>query len=180
MKAELKAKFLQYLNQKKQEEGFTFIELLIVIILMGIMVAIALPTFLNQANKGKQVEAKTYIATINKAQQAYYTEYTTFTTNLVNLGVGISTQTVNYKYAITVNYPDTTSAVAVGYTSTTGAGAAIKNYAGYVSLIPAGGASGDYTGVAILCEQNTGGAVAQTDGSGTACGTNQIQVGSTQ
>ncbi|HBB34438.1 MAG TPA: hypothetical protein DC064_22270, partial [Cyanobacteria bacterium UBA9273] len=70
MKIELKAKYLQYLNQKKQDEGFTLIELLVVIIIIGILSAIALPSFLNQANKAKESEAKQYTGSMNRAQQA--------------------------------------------------------------------------------------------------------------
>ncbi len=74
MKTEFKAKFLQHVAKKRKEEGFTLIELLVVIIIIGILSAIALPSFLNQANKAKQSEAKQYIASINKGQQAYYAE----------------------------------------------------------------------------------------------------------
>ena len=74
MKTEFKAKFLQHLNQRRQDKGFRLIELLVVIIIIGILSAIALPAFLNQANKAKQSEAKQYIASINKGQQAYYAE----------------------------------------------------------------------------------------------------------
>ena len=37
MKTELKAKFLQHLNQRRQDKGFTLIELLVVIIIIGIL-----------------------------------------------------------------------------------------------------------------------------------------------
>lgn len=176
MKTELKAKFLQHLIQKKKDEGFTLIELLVVIIIIGILSAIALPSFLNQANKGKQTEAKTYVGSINKAQQANYTEFSQFASNVVDLGVGIQTQTVNYIYDTDVDKTGT-DAIAISYTSTTAAGAALKNYAGFVSLIPTGGAGGDLTSVAILCEQKVAAAAAEKTGNGTACAAAQIQVG---
>jgi len=74
MKTELKAKFLQHFNQRTQDKGFTLIELLVFIIISGILSAIALPAFLNQANKAKQSEAKQYIASLDKGQPAYYAE----------------------------------------------------------------------------------------------------------
>jgi prepilin-type N-terminal cleavage/methylation domain-containing protein len=101
MKSEFKAKFIQHLLEKKKEdEGFTLIELLVVIIIIGILAAIALPSFLNQANKAKESESKQYVGSMNRTQQAYYLEKDIFASDVSLLGLGIKTESTNYQYKI--------------------------------------------------------------------------------
>ncbi len=63
---------------------------------------ISLLSIFNQSNKvcGCGSEAKQYIKSINKGQQAYYVEYGKFYQEISNLGVGINTETNKYKYQI--------------------------------------------------------------------------------
>jgi type IV pilus assembly protein PilA len=105
MRPELKSKFIQHLNNKKNQEGFTLIELLVVIIIIGILGAIALPNFLNQDVKAKQIEAKQNVALINKTQNYYRTENSAFATSFDALAIGsvsggTTGSTSNYSYTI--------------------------------------------------------------------------------
>lgn len=149
MKTELKAKFLQHiLDKKKGDEGFTLIELLVVIIIIGILSAIALPSFLNQANKAKQSEAKTYVGSMNRAQQAFYLEQNTFALagQIGSLGLGIATTTSNYTYTIAGSASQVTNQA-----ETVLPAAPLKNYIGGVGVATQA-ATSEATTIAIVCE----------------------------
>ncbi len=162
MKSEFKTKLIQHmLNKKNGEKGFTLIELLVVIIIIGILAAIALPSFLNQASKARQSEAKTYTGSLNRGQQSYYLEKQQFADNLATLAVGISQTTANYTYAtggagaaLVVKGGLSVNSQAIpsvnGATSST---AAVKGYIGGVSVSTPTG-SNEATTLAKLCEQN--------------------------
>lgn len=176
MKSELKAKLLQHFaGKKKANGGFTLIELLVVIIIIGILSAIALPSFLNQANKAKQSEAKTYVGSMNRAQQAYYLEKGAFTASTNELGLGIATSTANYTYSIAQSANTTPSNGSVATNKATSRQVALKGYAGGVSLANVTGTT-DKTTIAVLCEANASGIAAPDNATGSStaigCGAN--------
>ena len=60
---------LTLLTQKKKnllQQGFTLIELMIVVVILGILTSVALPSFLNQSTKAKGTEGKSDISSIIK------------------------------------------------------------------------------------------------------------------
>jgi prepilin-type N-terminal cleavage/methylation domain-containing protein len=55
-------------------KGFTLLEILFVMIIMGILTAIALPNFIGQVGKAREAEVKLMMGTIGRAQQAFHYE----------------------------------------------------------------------------------------------------------
>ncbi len=144
MNSSLKAKLLQHFAGKSNK-GFTLIELLVVIIIIGILAAIALPSFLNQANKARQSEAQTYVGSMNRAQQAFYLEKREFAGDLAGLELGLS-DTENYAYTIDGGGADSIEVYNVADPD----GPDLKGYRGAVWLGDAD--DGNATTFARLCE----------------------------
>jgi type IV pilus assembly protein PilA len=61
----------------RSEEGFTLIELLVVILIIGILAAIAIPSFLSQKNKATDANAKEAARTAQLAAETYAIDHST-------------------------------------------------------------------------------------------------------
>ncbi|CAN1211497.1 hypothetical protein TUMEXPCC7403_14940 [Tumidithrix helvetica PCC 7403] len=115
--------------------------------------------FVNQTNKIRRVGARAYTIALNRAQQAYFTEFSRFGSNIDVLGVGIQDST-HYSYRTYVDssrktlanldYPQI--AIQIGQSKSP----ELKSYVGAVWLSQVA-ASDDITALAILCETNVPG-----------------------
>ena len=70
-----KIKTISSLRQLKNAEGFTLVELIVVVMMIGILSSIAIPQFMTAADKAKQKEATGIVSALIKAATAYQTEY---------------------------------------------------------------------------------------------------------
>jgi type IV pilus assembly protein PilA len=109
------------------QKGFTLVELMIVIVIVGILSAVALPNFLNQTNKAKGTEAKTKLTALLKETHAEY--QVTGNVNATQTAIANSVTTANsagkFDYAVTVADPVVTG-------TATGDGTADANLTGVV------------------------------------------------
>lgn len=66
---------LEKLRQRSaNEEGFTLVELLVVMLILGILAAIAIPAFFSQRDKGNDTDAKANARTVQTALESYATD----------------------------------------------------------------------------------------------------------
>lgn len=70
--------FTKIRNRVEDDQGFTLIELLVVILIIGILAAIAIPSFLNQRTKGQDACAKSMLRTMQTAMETHYTDQNTY------------------------------------------------------------------------------------------------------
>lgn len=69
-----------------REKGFTLVELLVVIIIIGILASLAIPRFGKTADRAMETEAKLMLSQIQKLESVYYLEHKTYTKSLEKIG----------------------------------------------------------------------------------------------
>jgi len=69
--------------------GFTLTELLTVVAILGILSAIAYPSYTQYVLRGKRAEAKTRLLQVAQLQERYFSENNSYTTNIAAL-LGVS------------------------------------------------------------------------------------------
>jgi len=87
----------------RKNEGFTLIELMIVVAIIAILAAIAIPNFLSFVSKTRRSEVKANLEGIYKAEISYFGENNTFSNSFVEIRwipVGVA----NYTYSVGMEY----------------------------------------------------------------------------
>ncbi len=156
--------------------GFRYLVLLMVI---GVFLSIAGPSFMAVASNSRQLPAKEYVKSINKSQQAYFAEKKVFSTSVKALGIRpIKTERKNYKYSLF-----TTKKATFNY----GVSKQIylKSFVGGVFVIPAtkvdsNASQNKITTTSILCRADSAGTIKPPEPTNQndkiACATGTIEV----
>ena len=84
-------------QMKKRHSGFTLIELLIVVVIIGILAAIAIPKFQNTKGKANAAALRSDLRNLATAEEGYYYDNGTYTSN-------ISAMNVNLTNGVTVTF----------------------------------------------------------------------------
>lgn len=114
----LNAKLAQHMLAKAK--GFTLIELLVVIVIVGILSAVAVPTFLNQVRRSRTAEAQAALSEVGRGSEAFRLDNGTYPADFA----GIAATATNTRYmedaftAKAPNYQDPT--ITAGASSNSG------------------------------------------------------------
>ncbi len=73
-------------NQIRNTKGFSLVELMVVVAIIGILAAIAVPNVTKYMMKARQSEAKTNLAAIYSAEKALFVEYNGYSTRFSAIG----------------------------------------------------------------------------------------------
>lgn len=81
----------------KKQLGFTLIEVMIVVVIIGILASIAYPSYTNYVLRTNRAEGAAHIMRVLQAQERHHSQNMTYTATLTDLGIPESSETNRYR-----------------------------------------------------------------------------------
>ena len=81
---------------KLQSQGFTLIELMIVMVIVGIIVSIAYPSYQSSMTKTRRSDGQAALLDVMNAEERYFTENNTYSTTLADVNASSTSEEGNY------------------------------------------------------------------------------------
>ena len=99
------ARRIRELRLYRKMQGITLMELMIVVVIIGILAAVAYPNYRDFAARAKRNEAKAALLQIAVQQERFYLNNNTYTTDMTQLGFSGSSMVISESKAYTINVP---------------------------------------------------------------------------
>ncbi|SMF43045.1 type IV pilus assembly protein PilE [Alteromonadaceae bacterium Bs31] len=72
-------------SSMRSVKGFTLMEVLMVVVIISLIAAFAMPSYLEQVARGRRAEAKSFLLDLASRQERYYTQYSSYSPQIAKV-----------------------------------------------------------------------------------------------
>ena len=112
---------MKSLKNKKYVKGFTLIEVMMVVAIVGVISAIAIPSYTEYVQKAKRIDGKEFLIRLAQLQESYFVQNLSYAKDLTvdpgGLGFGSAVKSDHEEYSITMTTKDNGGGACTGFSA---------------------------------------------------------------